>query len=57
MNRKNKYTIGWWIDCALIGIFFPAIGYQITTWQWWVGYALFCIGGWCCLNMGTEESK
>lgn len=57
MNKKNKYTIGWWIDCALIGIFFPVIGYQITTWQWWVGYALFCIGGWCCLNMGTEESK
>lgn len=54
MNKKDKYKFGWWIDCALIGIFLPATGYQITTWQWWVGYILFCVGGWCCLNMGME---
>lgn len=54
MNKKSKYTIGWYIVCALAGIFFPVIGYQIVTWQWWVGCGLVWIGGWCCLNMGME---
>jgi len=54
ISRKKIYTIGWWIICALVGMFFPSIGYQITTWQWWVGSILFWTGGWCCLNMGME---
>ena len=57
MNKKSKYTIGWYIVCALAGIFFPVIGYQIVTWQWWVGCGLVWIGGWCCLNIGMETRQ
>lgn len=55
MNKKRKYTIGWYIICVLTVFFFSLIGYPVTTWQYWVGSGLVWSGGWCCLNMGMEN--
>lgn len=55
MKKSDKYRIAYYIVCVLTGIFFPVIGFQIVTWQWWVGCALVWSAGWCGLNMGYEK--
>lgn len=55
MNRKKKYTIGWYVICALMGICLPITGHAIISWQYWLLYILFMSGAWCSLNMGMEN--
>lgn len=50
MSRKNKYRITYYGICAIVGFFFSMIGYQITTWQWWIGCGLVWSAFWCGLN-------
>lgn len=56
--KKIKYTNHWniilWIACILLSILMSLIGYNITTYQWWmsiialiVGYSIVYI---ICLN-------
>lgn len=57
MSKKNKYKFVYCILCGIAAVFFMAIGYQITTWQFWAGSLLIWSAAWCGMHMADEKEE
>ena len=55
---KKEYNLMkylYWILCVLISIFMNYLGYNISTWQWWVGCGFVWLSYLCGLVEGSKE--